>query len=388
MKIKVLHLIKTLDLGGAEKNLLNLVKAYDKNKFEIHIGYSAGGKFESQINSKDAILFKYAKKKYRIKSLHSAIIVLRLYRYIRKNKIDVVHTHNFNSHIWGILAAKISGIKIVEHVHDHRYTPRKELNKRKENINQFKFIKYFKGFSDKIIVLTMNHAKYVVENGYCLKENVKIIKNGILITQGVKKSFSNEDIRMKYDVGLGSKIVLTTARIEKSKNIELVINVANKVLKKNSDVEFIICGDGPMIGEYRNYVSKIGIEEKVKFIGYRENIVELLAISEIFLLPTFLELHSISILEALEMKVPIVTSKDVGSNNEFINNWKNGILLDPYSLEGWAEAVIYLLENEKDRKQIGENGYKVCCNLFDVTKIVKQIESIYIDLVKCNHINI
>ena len=119
--IRVLHVIKTLSLGGAETNLLNLADALDSNSVESHVAYSFGGEIEQRFKKKGLRLFKYAEDANKVKSFASFAIIRRLMSYIRKNKIDIVHTHLFNAHLWGGTAAKFTGRKLVEHVHDFRY---------------------------------------------------------------------------------------------------------------------------------------------------------------------------------------------------------------------------------------------------------------------------
>src|SRR5258706_14250264 len=141
-KIKVLHVIKTLGLGGAEINLLNLASAFDAAKIETHVAYSFGGEIEGRFRAAGVTLFKYADKSHRIKSLHTLPIILRLAAYIRKHEIDIVQTHNFNAHVWGLIAAKLAGVKVMEHVHDFRYTPAADLVRRHGLLEQYRFIKY------------------------------------------------------------------------------------------------------------------------------------------------------------------------------------------------------------------------------------------------------
>src|SRR5436190_18805052 len=96
-KIRVLHVIKTLALGGAETNLLNLVQATDPERIEAHVAYSWGGEIEERFKKEGVQLFKYADENHKIKSLSSLRIIWRLANYIWRQKVDVVHTHVFNA---------------------------------------------------------------------------------------------------------------------------------------------------------------------------------------------------------------------------------------------------------------------------------------------------
>ena len=80
------------------------------------------------------------------------------------------------------------------------------------------------------------------------------------------------------------------------------------------------------------------------------------------------------------MGLPVVTSADVGCNNRFLVSWENGVLLDPFSDEGWAEAVVRLLKDEDLRKRLGENARKTCSERFDIRQVAGRIEDLYVEL--------
>ena len=82
----------------------------------------------------------------------------------------------------------------------------------------------------------------------------------------------------------------------------------------------------------------------------------------------------------MRVGVPTVISKDVGCHDEFIIDGENGILLDPFSKNGWAEAILKLLQDPATRKKIGENGSRTCREKFDIRLVVKKFESLYEEL--------
>ncbi len=377
-KIRVLHLIKTLSLGGAETNLFNLVRATDPERFEIHVGFSYGGEIEQRFREGGVRLFKYAEKSHRVKSAATLGIVWRLARYIRRNRIQIVHTHNFNSHVWGTLAAKLAGAKVVEHVHDFRYLDPEEFRRRRGENAQYSYVKYLKGFSDRVIVLTRQNREYLVRNGLCAAPRIVEIQNGIPMRE------RTPDPSAKRALGLpeNARVILTTCRMAPEKNVELILDVAPEVLKRVPNAVFVISGDGPLFEDLKARVRREGLEEGVRFIGFHPDPMKLLAFADVFLLPSFLELHSISILEAMSMAVPVVVSSGVGCNDEFLADWESGVLLDPFSAAGWASAVTRLLEDEALRVRVGRRGYETCRDRFDIRVVAKQKESVYAELAR------
>lgn len=379
MKIRVLHLIKTLNLGGAETNLLNLVRHTDRARFDVHVGYSYGGEIESQFRDAGVTLFKFADKSHRVKSAASAAIVWRLWRYVRKHRIQIVHTHNFSSHVWGAAAAKLGRAKLVEHVHDFRYLEPSEFARRRGENDQYRYVKYLKRLSDRVIVLTRQNREYVVKNGICPPDRVREIQNGIPLADERPKGRAEALARLGLPEG--ARVVLTLCRVAPEKNVELLFDVVPDVLKTVPRAVFVVAGDGPLLDRCRERCRREGLEASLRFIGFRADVRELLRAAGVFLLPSFLELHSIATLEAMSLGVPVVVSRGVGCNDEFISHGENGFLLDPFLSEGWAETVAALLQNDALRVITGEAGKRTCRERFGIERAAKAKEELYAELV-------
>ena len=128
-----------------------------------------------------------------------------------------------------------------------------------------------------------------------------------------------------------------------------------------------------------NFVVSIPIK---RFIGFYPELKELLSIASVFIQPTLLELHSITMLEAMSMGVPVLVSKGVGCNDNFITHGVNGFLLDPYNIKEWCDTVIMLLDNNALFQSIAKNERKLIEDKCDIRKTVKNFETIYSQLVQ------
>lgn len=382
-KIKILHIIKTLGLGGAEVNLLNLLKAFNSNAFELHVAYSYGGELEPKFKEAGIRLCKYAEGDHRVKSLATIGIVARLSAYILQNKIDIIHTHTFSAHIWGSMAAKLTGRRIIEHVHDFRYLEPVDFARRRGFNNQYKFIRYFKNVSDRVVVLTRQNRDFLVTQGIYPSQRIREYQNGIPLSSVPEdKEVTRRSLRKKFDLSDDALVVLTPIRIAPEKNADLIVRTAADVIRRVPNAVFLIAGDGPLAQDIQLEVQRKGLAGHVKFIGYHADIGKLLDASDVFLLPSFLELHSIAILEAMSRAVAVVISKDVGCNSEFIRDWDNGVLLDPFSDAGWGDALAALLQNESLRRKIGEAGLQTCREKFDIKDAAARFEGLYRELIK------
>lgn len=376
--VRVLHVVKTLGFGGAETNLLNLARSFDATRVQCHVGYSGSAQLQGDFLASGIALLQYAQGEHSIKSLGTFAIIRRLVQYIRRHQIDIVHSHNFSAHVWGLLASKIAGVALLEHVHDQRYTPRLELNRCSGSIAQFRYARLFRNQADRVVVLTRGSAADVIRQRIAKPERVIVLCNGITLADSVTDA--RETIRHELGISSDAIVILTCARIEPAKNIELILRIAAAVKKAVSSLVFVVAGSGSHLEAYRHQCRAKGLESLVRFVGYRTDIKSLMTASEIFLLPSLLELHSIAVLEALRMRLPVVISRQVGCNDEMIKSGWNGFLCDPYQDDQWIKVLADLANSTESRSRIGRNGWSTCRDQFDIRSTAAKFEGLYLEL--------
>jgi glycosyltransferase involved in cell wall biosynthesis len=347
-------------------------------RIETHVAYSSGGELEPIFVRAGVRLFQFARGDHKIKSPATLSIAWRLAAYIRRHKIDIVHTHNFNGNIWGILAAKLAGARIVEHVHDFRYCEEEEYRRRRGTTAQFRYAKYFSKWPDRIVVLTRDNVEYLLKHRLCRPERIREMQNGIPLDP--------PDVSGQSRAALGlpeqGTLIFTPARMSEEKNIDLILEIAPDVIARRPEAQFVIAGDGPLLESLKKRSREKGLERNVHFIGFQADVERLLLFSDIFLLPSFLELHSIALLEALKAAVPVVISEKVGCHDEFITDGKNGFLADPFSKAKWADILVSLLADEALRKRVGASGRELCEKQFDIRNVAKKFEALYEEMEK------
>jgi glycosyltransferase involved in cell wall biosynthesis len=381
-KITVMHLVKTLGLGGAELNLYNLVRHIEPRRFNVHVGYTSGGPFEQRFRESGIPLFKYSQFDHRLRSAATIGIVRRLVAYMRKHNVDIVQTHSFNAHVWGGIASMLTGARLIEHVHDFRYLPPDEYRRRRGEVTQYSYARFMKGISDRVVVLTGQNRDYLINQGLYAGSVIRRIQNGVPLSSSSQSDRQRiRRIKSSFGIDADSRVIFTPCRFVPEKNVDLILRIAGKVVTRNPSTVFVVCGDGPLIDEFRREVAVRGLDKSVLTPGYIPHVQNTLSIADIFLLPSFLELHSIAMIEALSMKVPVVVSRGVGCNDEFIDDGDNGFLLDPFCDEGWADCLICLLSDERLRRSVAEKGYDLCRRYFNIVNTATQFEDLYAELV-------
>jgi glycosyltransferase involved in cell wall biosynthesis len=207
---------------------------------------------------------------------------------------------------------------------------------------------------------------------------VVVLRNGIPLSDRITKG--RGAIRQELGISSNAIVILTCARIEPAKNIQLIIRIAAAVKRAVPSLVFVIAGSGSHLEAYRHQCRTEGLESLVRLVGYRADIESLMAASEIFLLPSFLELHSIAVLEALRLQLPVVISSQVGCNDEMIKSGWNGYLCDPYEDHQWVATLADLANSVEGRDRVGRNGRATCRHQFDIRSTAAQLEELYLEL--------
>jgi glycosyltransferase involved in cell wall biosynthesis len=227
-----------------------------------------------------------------------------------------------------------------------------------------------------VVVLTQQNADYLLDNGFQEKSKIHQIRNGIPLVAARSSSVHLARLKSGFGIPQDAFVISTLSRMSPEKNIDLILRIAPVVKQQVPSAVFVIAGNGPLLEDLQTTVNNAQ-HDYIKLIGYYDNVRELLSISDLFLLPSFLELHSIALLEAMSMGVPLITSQDVGCNNDFISHKKNSFLLDPFKDEGWANTIIDLSKDSGIRQNVGQAAKKTCEREFDIAITAAKFEQLY-----------
>lgn len=330
MKKNILYLTPVFGQGGTESYIIE-ISMYVKSQGYNVIVASGGGIREQQLDENDIkhIRVNELRKKDPISLFKS---VYKLNAIIKKYNIDIIHTSSLVTIVLAkiVSAINISKIKIV-------YTMHGGPNRNIEQTSTF-FLKYF---TDQIIVLSKEAMEICINNGV-QKEKLSLIYNGI----AEKKALSIID---KGD----KRVILTCGRLCEQKSQRFLIDAVSKMSSENYEVWII--GDGELKNDLERQINILSVGNKVKLLGFRPNIADYLASSDIFVLPSQWEQFPISILEAMMMKLPIIASKVNGISEEVGDC---GILIRSGNSDDIAEKLDILLSDKEQRRQLGDKGYK------------------------------
>ncbi len=309
------------------------------------------------------------KEKQAIDNIYHAIVDLNL---------DMIHTFTAKPNIYGTFAAKKANIPIILNLVEGLgsfYVHNTFKNILIRNIMEKMYKKAFSS-SNGCVFVNSDDPKYMIQKGIIKKEKVKIIKSVGVDTKkfDISKFDKEKIIEIKSKNNLKNKtIVLMIARAIWDKGIKEFYESAKSLKQRYKDVEFVLVGSTDE-GNHTCADKKYLQNGEVKWLGHRDDIPELIAISDIFVLPSYKEGLPATLMEATSMSKPIVTTNTTGCK-DVVKDSYNGFLVPIKNSKALSSKIEKLILDKNLRKKFGKNGRKIAEELFDVDKIVKQ----YID---------
>lgn len=353
--IKIAFVIDTIEspTAGTEKQLLMLIKHLDRTKFVptlFVLRSSAWLEKEFDLSELEVIGFN---------SFFNLTSHLRLIKFIyklRKNCFDCIQTHFVESNIIGVIAAKLAGIRaIYSSRRDQGYwhTPGKLVLYKLLNRWIFRFV-----------ANCYSTAEWAAKVEKIALDRIEVIYNGVYLENFIKKDREMQLI-LRREIGFHNKnkIVAVVANLRPVKNVDIFIKAAAIVSKNIPSARFLIVGDGELRNDLEKLAIQLGVLDKIKFLGKRVDVAELLSICDIGVLSSASESFSNSIVEYMAAGLPVVAT-DVGGCKEIIEDGVNGFVVPAGQVEPMAEKINVLLNMPSYDLEIMSNG-----NLDKVKKV-------------------
>jgi glycosyltransferase involved in cell wall biosynthesis len=361
-KPKLLRIITWLPVGGIEKRLVRVLSLL-RNKYDITVCCirDKQGAYENDLKD-----IGIRVRKIHMKSRLDPVGLYRLYKFMKNEKFDIVHTHMYRSNTPGRIAAKFAGIPvIIANLH---------------NIDTWKTKKHFlvdrmlSRYTDKIIAVSDAVKEFNIKNSGIDPGKFATIYNGIDIEE-FNKDFDYQTKRKELGVEKDELLVGIFARLYPQKGHKHFLEAASKINEIIVNVKFMVVGEGPLESELKEQAMQLGIRGKVIFTGLRHDIPELLNIIDVSTLSSFKEGFSNIILESMAAGKPVVAT-DVGGNREAVINRKTGFIVPPANIDKLANAIIKILDNKQLRIDMGRKAREHVAK-FSIQQMACQTDNLY-----------
>lgn len=380
-KIKVLHPITRLIVGGAQENTIYTAAHLDKSKFQVDVisGVQTGseGSLIEEANEQGVNLLFVNELVREISLLKDITALKKLYNTMRNNRYDIVHTHSSKAGILGRLAAKMAGIPVIIHTihgwsfHDYLPSYQKQLYIFLEKIAA--------KFSDALVFVSEADLEIGLKNGIGKKSQYRLIRSAIPRIHFNHLDKNKEINRMKLGIPDNVLVIGNVGRLSDQKNPIEWIQIAQKISLEEDNVVFLLVGDGPLRFDVEEEINEFCLSEKFFLPGLTRDVLSYFSIIDIFLITSLWEGLPRTVLQAMAMGIPVVAYKS-GGIPEIVSDGITGYLCKAGDIESMVNKSIFLLKNHLVREEMGRKGSRLIRNDFDLQVMIEQISKLYTEL--------
>ena len=376
MKFNILYLSETARFSGAEESLLNLVRFRRREEFAAYFVLPEDGPFVDKLRKENVQVFISSMPKIRHVrgAIHAARAILSI---VEANNIDLLHTNSIRTHIYGVYAAKKMGIPIFWH----------ERNLITNEI--FDPDRIFSFLPDKIICNSSAIADRFKKNGR-IPAKVEVIYNGV-DTANFHPSSNGSKIRGEFGIGPDEIVIGIASRFNVSKGHEVFLSAAKILLHDTPGIRnklrFLIAGgsvfdeDAPTSKYLIELANSLAISDSIIFAGFREDMPEIYAAIDIFVLASNAEPCGRVLIEAMASgKVMVATNS--GGTPEIVKDGETGFLVEPGDPEALADKIALLAVDKDLAGRMGRAGRRRVEENFSIKKNVSEIQKIYIEVLE------
>lgn len=325
--IKILHTIPALDGGGADRVLYDYsIRMLENIHFDFIIHTDNEGILEPNLRQKDCEIFH-------IPPAHSGVIkyFFNIMKIIKEGEYDIIHVSQGYLGVVFLCFAKLNGIK-VRIAHSHMaYIPESRLQRVKRHV--LTLIATL--LATDLFACGKDAAEWMWGTSHN-KGHIHIMPNGIDVSKFVFSEKKRAKLREQF--GIENKYVIgNVARFSYQKNHMFLIEIFNKISKKNDDAVLVLIGGGELENSIKLLVEELGLTDKVIFLGVRNDVCELLNMMDVFVLPSRFEGLPVTLIEVQVNGLPVVVSTAITNEakisenfialslNEDINVWESEI---------------------------------------------------------------
>ncbi len=380
-KIKVVHIITKLELGGAQINTIYTYENLDESVFEAHLISGPGGILTDNIKKKEHFhLLPHLLRQ--INPINDVKAFFQLRKKLKQITPDVIHTHSSKAGILGRLAAFTLKIPVIIHsVHGFSFSPFQSFAKRTFFVT-----------AEKVVSRMTDHFVFVAEGDIeaakekkLINDNYSLIRSGFPFSKFLGKERDKGDkktVREKYGIGENNFVIGVIAPFKPQKGLFHLVEIASRVLadgKSKKNIVFMITGDGALREELEGRLKEKHILDSFRLPGFVFDIENAVDIFDMGLSTALWEGLPQSLVQ-LRLKKKAVVASDIPGNREVIKEGKNGFLVDVFDYQRFADQVLRLVNDDAQRSELA--NFEEDFSPWDADYMVKEQEKLYSSLCK------
>lgn len=373
--MRALHIVGGSNFGGAAKLILQLAQMSIEDGWQVDI-LTTDPIFQQAARRQGIGVVALDVIRREIRPWWDLAGLARLYRFLRREHYQVVHTHTSKAGFVGRLAARAGGVPVIVHtIHGFAFHERSSRAKR---VFYSTLERIASSSCDRIIAATEFHRRWALDLGVCAPGKIVAIPNGITAPPPGAAN-STAELRRQWNVQPGECVSLTAGRLASEKGLEDLIEAAAILNKTGRAFRMVLAGDGPLRAQLEALVHNRGVADRVTFLGYREDMADLLEACDLVVLPSIREGLSIALLEAMAAAKPIVTTR-IGGNLAAVSHEDTALLVPPGDPEALTRAILRCWRDPRLRQRLGAQARFVFERYYTEERMLSSYREVYREL--------
>lgn len=378
MKIKVIHPITRLIVGGAQQNTIDTCARLDKNRFDSKIitGPQTGpeGSLLREAREKGVSVTVLPELVRQPSPVNDVAAFRKMCRIFTSETPLIVHTHSSKAGIIGRLAAKTAKVPVILHtVHGWGYHDHQQFF-----MKRFFYLleRFCEKFTDKLIVVSGLNSEKGLRDGIGSEDKYMTIHSAFDLNPFMNVDYDTAHLKKALGINPEQPVVGTVGRLSPQKNPFDFVKTARLVKKAVPEAQFLFIGDGPLRRETEKLIAELNLADDVFLPGIRSDVPALLKCLDMFILTSLWEGLPRVIPQAMAAGIPVAANA-VDGVAEVIDDGINGFLIPPGNIELMAQRVAAVLKNPALGRKLSQKGIETAVKRFSVDDMISAIEKLY-----------
>jgi glycosyltransferase involved in cell wall biosynthesis len=369
---RIIFLIDSLGLGGAERLLVTYLQHFPTHRFEARVcacNVRDGNPIADDIRR----LTQVPVDMLPMRRLTDPRGLPRLLRYLREQRADLIHTQLLSSNILGGMAGKLLGIPVVSTQHMYDAPAKRTRSYWRRQLMWW----VMRHCHDRVIAVSEGTRQHHMRMGRLAPDQVVTLYNGIdlsAFTPGLETS--RQATRQALGIAPDAPLLITVAVLRPAKGIQYLLEAMPSILEAMPETRYLVVGSGDDEDRLKGLVMRYGLADRVVFTGARRDVPVLLSASDLFVLPTLDEALPTVLAEAMAAQKPIVAS-GVGGVPEMVEHGRNGLLVPPADPSSLAHACLRVLQNPDQAGAMACAGRQTVEQRFNIQRQVRRLADLY-----------
>jgi hypothetical protein len=359
--VKVLHVISGGETGGSRKHVVTLLSKFAPNTATLAVFQDGPLANEARALGVDVRLLSQS-------SRYDLSVLSKLVALVRAEKFDLLHTHGPRANLYGALIKRNIRIPWVTTIHsdprlDFMKTGIKGALFTRLNLWALRKVDYFFAVSERF-------KESLIELGMAA-DRIQTVYNGIDFDD-----IPRPHTLRRADLGLRDEelVIAMVARLHPVKGHAIVFSALAAL--SDPDIQLLVIGDGPLAGELQDTAAQTGIGRHVQFLGFRSDVADLYALSDVALLASYSESFPLALLEAANARLPVI-STDVGGVKQLIASENMGWVVPVGDSAALARAIRDAKQRKHELKAMGERLYNHASTHFSLQRLYEETMATY-----------